>query len=70
MSMTVDDAGQARAKNRSSASPPRLWACVRDQSVYEGGLPYRWRHLFIAPRTHSRVRVGAIAPRRQLLQNS
>ena len=68
MSMTVDGAGQSRARNRSSASPPRLRACVRDQSVDEGGLPYRWRHSYIAPRTQSRVRVGAIAPGWQLLQ--
>jgi hypothetical protein len=70
MSMTVDGAGQSRARNRSSASPPRLRACVRDQSVDEGGRPYRWRHSCIAPRTHSRVRVGAIAPGWQPLQNS
>ena len=48
MSMTVDGAGQSRARNRSSASPPRLRACVRDQSVDDGGLPYRWRHSCIA----------------------
>jgi hypothetical protein len=57
MSMTVDGGGQSRARNRSSASPPRLWACVRDQSVDEGGLPYLWRHSCIASRTQSRVRV-------------
>jgi len=68
MSMTVDGAGQSRARNRSSASPPRLLACVRDQSVDEGGLPYRWYHWCIASRTQSRVRVGAIAPGWQRLQ--
>ena len=70
MSMTVDGAGQSRAWNRSSASPPRLRACVRDQSVDDGGLPYRCRHSCIASRTQSRVRVGAIAPGWQLLQYS
>ncbi|HEY2202843.1 MAG TPA: hypothetical protein VGH56_13230, partial [Solirubrobacteraceae bacterium] len=38
--------------------------------VDEGGLPYRWRHSCIALRTQSRVRVGAIAPGWQSLQNS
>jgi hypothetical protein len=70
MSITVDGAGQSRDRNRSSASPPRLRACVRDQSVDEGGLPYRRRHSCIAPRTHSRVRMAAIAPGWQPLQNS
>jgi hypothetical protein len=50
MSMTVDGPGQSRAWNRLSASPPRLRACVRDQSVDDGGLPYRCRHSCIASR--------------------
>jgi hypothetical protein len=70
MSMTVEAAGQSQAWHRSSGSPPRLRACGRDQSVEEGGLPYRRRHSCIALRTHSRVRVGAIAPGRQQLQHS
>ena len=69
MSITVDGAGQSRARNRSNGSPPRVRACVRDQSVDEGALPYRWRHSCIASRTQSRVWVGAIAPGWQLLQN-
>ena len=62
MSITVDEAGQSRAWNRLSASPPRPRACVPDQSVDDGGLPYRWRYSYIAVRTQSRVRVAAIAP--------
>jgi hypothetical protein len=62
MSITVEDGGQSPSRNRLSAWPPRLRACVRDQSVDEGGLPYRCRHSRIEQHTHSRVRVGAIAP--------
>ena len=66
--MTVDGAGQSRSRQRFNASPPRLRAWVRDQSVDDGRLPYRARHARIASRTHSRVRVGAIAPGWQRLQ--
>jgi hypothetical protein len=43
---------------------------VRDQSVDEGGLPYRCRQSRMEPRTHLRVRVGAIAPGWHRLQYS
>ena len=61
-SMTVEGAGQSRSRQRFNASPPRRRAWVRDQSVEDGGLPYSACQVRIASRTHSRVRVGAIAP--------
>ena len=66
--MTVEGAGQSRSRKRFNASPPRRRAWVRDQSVDDGGLPYRACQVRIASRTHSRVRVGAIAPGWQRLQ--
>ena len=39
MSMTVEGAGQSRARQRFNASPPRRRACVRDQSFDDGSLP-------------------------------
>ena len=69
-SMTVEGGGQSPSRSRLSASPPRRRACVRDQSVDDGGLPYSCRQARIANRTHSRVRVGAIASGWQRLQYS
>jgi len=60
-SMTVEGAGQSPSRKRLSASPPRRAACVRDQSVDDGGLPYRCRHFRIEQHTHSRIRLGSIA---------
>jgi len=66
--MTIDDVGQSRSRKRFNASPPRRRAWVRDQSVDDGGLPYSACQVRIASRTHSRVRMGAIAPGWQRLQ--
>ena len=61
-SITVEVGGQSPSCRRRSACPPRLRACVRDQSVEEGIAPYRSFQARIASRTHGRVRLRPIAP--------
>jgi hypothetical protein len=55
-------AGHRPLANRSSASPPRRPACVRDQSYEDGSRPQRSRHCSIAEITSSGVHHRWIAP--------
>ncbi len=59
--VTTLAAAHLPSASRSSASPPRRRACVRDQSYEDGSEPYRARHSR-ASMTSCRVQIGWIAP--------
>ena len=60
--------GQVAAASRSSASPPRRRAGVRDQSQEEGNRPYLTCQSRIAAITNCLLHFGWIAPGLQRLQ--
>jgi hypothetical protein len=66
--VTTLAAGHSPAASRSSASPPRRRACVRDQSYDDGSVSYREPQSRIASITCSRVQRRPIAPGWQGLQ--
>jgi hypothetical protein len=60
--------GQPPVLSRSSASPPRRRACVRDQSYDDGSWRYRVCQAHIAFITRARVQRRSVAPGWHALQ--